>query len=349
MEDKIQDWLEQYAERSRGQYLTCLKDFQLFLEEKDLKSLVKRLDKDFGKLKADEFARKWGRRVASFYQKLLQEGKSVNTARNKTIAVRSFFNSAYIKLKIRRGAIGKPQMAFEHTFTIEELRRMFLIGDIREKVILALGRSLGWGSGDFVKIRKEDITKAIQNTKNGFAFFPRYRKKSGEPMESIITPDAVKVLETYLPTIKGEWLFPAGNGKGHISVDTLNYVIRNLAEKAGIKDQIRFHLLRKFLISALVEGGLNEWEVKVLVGKAIPVTDFTYLQRISESAFAKFQSNVYPLIRLTESNLSLEEREKVLELTVKNILQYILQQAGVKTSRDLSLTELMEKLTSLMQ
>jgi len=326
-----------------------LKDFQQYLGEKTLSSLIKTLDKDFEKLKVDQFARKWGQKVASFYQKLLEEGKSINTARNKTIAVRSFFNSAYVKLKIRRGAIGKPQMAFEHSFSIQELRRMFYMGDIREKVILALGRSLGWGSGDFVKIRKDDIAKAIQNTKNGFAFFPRYRKKSGELMKSIITPDAVNVLETYLPTINSEWLFPAGNGRGHISVDTLNYIIRNLAEKAGIKDHIRFHLLRKFLISALVEGGLNEWEVKVLVGKAIPVTDFTYLQRISESAFAKFQSNVYPLIRLTESDLSLEERERVLELTVKNILQYILQQAGVKGSRDLSLTELMEKLTSLMK
>lgn len=49
------------------------------------------------------------------------------------------------------------------------------------------------------------------------------------------------------------------------------------------------HLLRKFVMDTLSSQGLNEFEVKIIVGKAIPLSDATYLTTIKRTAFQKYQ------------------------------------------------------------
>ena len=78
---------------------------------------------------------------------------------------------------------------------------------------------------------------------------------------------------------KSEWAFPNGTGEKHLSKDGLNYILKSLTEKAKIPltGQIRWHLLRKFLFSALTNV-MSDMNAKLCVGKAIPTDVLTYLK-----------------------------------------------------------------------
>ncbi len=63
-----------------------------------------------------------------------------------------------------------------------------------------------------------------------------------------------------------------------------------MAEDAGVKltGSLRFHSLRKFLMSQLANAGLNQTHVKVMVGKTVPPDIMTYLQGLTEQLREEF-------------------------------------------------------------
>lgn len=59
-------------------------------------------------------------------------------------------------------------------------------------------------------------------------------------------------------------------------------MLRRLAKDAGltVTGRIHVHKIRGWVMSGLSRSGWNEFQIKFLVGKAIPVTDSTYLQTL---------------------------------------------------------------------
>jgi hypothetical protein len=63
-----------------------------------------------------------------------------------------------------------------------------------------------------------------------------------------------------------------------------------LARRAGVKTvgYIRFHNLRKWVASGLSRSGFNEWQVKYVLGKSIPMADGTYLQTLEQEVRERY-------------------------------------------------------------
>jgi len=91
--------------------------------------------------------------LVQYYQERLKIGYSINSSRSDTVAPRSFFSSQCQEVKIPRGKIAEAQIAEnEHSFTQDELKKMFHYGDVKQKAILSTAVSLGWSSIDFLSL-----------------------------------------------------------------------------------------------------------------------------------------------------------------------------------------------------
>ena len=318
----MEEWLEELKPTSRPTYKSKFRDFLDWSGTTDREIVAEwKATED-----RDEFRKAWGKVVVRYYQYCLEKTGKINTARTHATAVRSFFASQCDRLKVKKGAIAKPRAAKgEHVFSQSDLQKMYKYAGVREKAILSTAVSLGWSASDFLDLEKEVLERQISRARSEGLEFIRFdwdREKTGEPVLGILTPEAMDSLEEWFERIPdAAWAFPreAGNGERPISQDSLNDILRALVREANIitTGSVRFHLLRKFLMSELSSAGLNEWEVKIIVGKSIPVSDSTYLQKIKNDAFEKYTQLGYERIRLTGFTRRNHDRLEDLDETVK--------------------------------
>lgn len=366
MKTPKEKWLEELKPSSAGQYKNRFQDFLDWIgttDEEIYKEWKTTEDRD-------EFIKKWSSIALRYYRYWVEKTGKVNTARGQVTAVRSFFASQCGKLKIKKGAIGKPKAAKgEHVFSQQDLMKMYNFAGVREKAILATAVSLGWGSSDFLSLEREFLEKQIKRARSeglNFIRFDWVREKTGEAMMGILTPEAMDSLEEWFKRIpKSKWAFPSngfGNAEGRaICNDTLNDILKAMVKEADIvtTGSIRFHLLRKFLMGELSGAGLNEFEQKIIVGKAIPVTDLTYLQKIKDDAFEKYCRQGYERIRLVgftaANHTKLENYGIMINKIVEglNLLATLIQQLAPPEKQravaDLGLEELFEELRRLQK
>jgi site-specific recombinase XerD len=299
-------------------------------------------------------------KVVAFYNQRLQEGYSTNTARAEASTIRAFCRDNATTLILPRKKIAKPKIATgEHEYTKEELGKMYQVGDIRDKAILTTAISLGFSVEDFAGLRRdflEPIVNKAIDTKTDFIGFTYERGKTGVMSRSHLTPEARDSLKAWFTWIdkkrekehkpKAQWVWSNGNGK-HLTNKAMNDIIKNLTQKANISTigTTRFHLLRKFLMSALSDANFNEFEIKRCVGKEIPSSDSTYLQHLDKTVDNKF-GEVYGYIRLNGSSqnhtrieeleakiITLEQKneDQAIEIeTLKRIIEYSIPKAKVQ-------------------
>jgi len=284
--DIVESWLSEYSKESvKNQYRRQLQKF-LAWSNTTVETILTEWKTTTDK---DGFRKKYGSMIVKYYNYLLTEKQcKINTARSETNGIRAFFTSQCDKVKIGRGKIGKSQIAFgEHEFKLEQLQRMYRVGNIRDKAILSLAVSLGYGATAFIELKRDFIESIIKQTEYeeppiGFWY---QRKKTSQPIRSHLTVESIQALTDYWETLpkKSEWVFPNSSMKHHISDDDLNYVIKTLCSKANIvvMGKVRFHLMRKFLFSALTNV-MDELNAKLCVGKSIPNDVLTYLKGKTE-------------------------------------------------------------------
>lgn len=220
------------------------------------------------------------------------KGLKPNSARAIIGSVRAFYSSQCESVKGLKGKIVQAQASVgEHIFSLQDLREMHKIANTRDKAILSTGVSLGWEASLIVDMDRNFIESQVKRTKSqkqDFISFEWIRPKTGARIFGILNPCALEDLERYLKKTAKNPNKKLWNG---LTAKGLNDILKRLVEESGIvtTGSIRWHLLRKFLLSQLSDIGLNEWECKAIVGKKIPVTDATYLRTIQKQAFEKYK------------------------------------------------------------
>jgi hypothetical protein len=138
---------------------------------------------------------------------------------------------------------------------------------------------------------------------------------------------------TYLDTTpkNAEDLWCNGSVTDHLTDDTSNNILRDLVAKAGVQTigTIRFHLIRKFMMSTLSSAGIGDWDVKFMVGKEVPADIATYITNRKANLMEEFQM-AYPKLSLTgyanhnhDKVSELEERNKKLEEQARLLWQVL--------------------------
>lgn len=167
--------------------------------------------------------------------------------------------------------------------TIEHVRTMFQVADLRERVILSMATDLALRIGDFLELRKNDLPSLDQEPPITFDLMTH---KEDVVAHGFLSQETVDLLKVYLPTLKKKnknaHLFPS-NGESHVSDEWMNRLLQNLAVKAQINmngKDLTFHCFRKMFLSAAIDSGIGLTDGKKLCGKAVAESDDTYLTTV---------------------------------------------------------------------
>ena len=252
-------------------------------------------------------------------------GEKSNTAAAQVSSVRSFFSNETMSIRLPPGKVPKSEMAMhEHRFALEELQRMWLVADTEGKARLSVAVSLGWGVGDFKNLKTQFIRDILANVdKDGYVSFDYRRQKTRARIRGILNPCSVNSLHNYLKKVPKNqiflWTARTANG--------LNHWLRTLFSEAGLVEngKLRFHLIRKYVFD-IVSSQVGVYEAKLLTGKAIPLSDATYLHGLEDRLLKRYQKFAYPFFKLDgresqEAKVPEEIQEKIEDLkTTVNVL-----------------------------
>jgi len=221
-----------------------------------------------------------------------QRGKMKdNTLLSYISAAKNFFQFNDITIKSLKGKLVRPQKAEGyHVFSNGDLGKMFEVANVQYKTLLAVATSTGWSLDDILRLDKQQVTSLIQRAKQEgktFIYFKSIRRKTYADSLCVLNPLAIEWLSKWVKLHKGKSLF---NIKGK----AIFPMLKKIVERSGIitTGEVRFHNIRKWCISSLSKAGFNEFQIKYIVGKSIPLSDLTYLQGIEEQIEEKY-SKVY--------------------------------------------------------
>ena len=235
-------------------------------------------------IEAKHRAKRFEREIEKFHTYLIEQKYSINTARTATLGLRQLLRYYEMPIKLRTGSKVTKTIKTSKSFPlrIEYVRSMFNVGDLRERVLLALATDIALRISDFRNIKRTDLPDLAQEPPISFDVMT---SKEDVVAYGFLSSETVKLLLPYLKTIETKenpYLFPS-NGNRPISEDRINAWLKNLAEKAGIKRQgkrLTFHCFRKMFLSASIDSGIGLTAGKKMCGKAIPKSDNTYLTTI---------------------------------------------------------------------
>ena len=281
------------------------------LIECDVNEVDEVIRMDFESMPSHLFQDKY-KDILTKYAAYLSKEKS-NTTRTYVSAIQSFLTNEAMGVKMPRNKLPKPEMAKgEHQFTLDEFRQMWLVADTEGKARLSTAVSLGWGVGDFVKLKTERVRKYLEDVDgDGYVSFDYGRQKTKARVRGILNPGAVADLKNYLERVPvdQEFLWSVKTKTG------LNYWFKRLYEEARLKDNgtIRFHLIRKYTFSVAVHN-IGPYAAKLLVGKNIKLEDATYLQGLEDRLLERYKKLAYPFLKLSGVETIREDSDRVKQL-----------------------------------
>jgi len=229
-------------------------------------------------------AKQFERVIEQFHAHLIKQGYSINTARTSTLGIRQLFRYYEMPVQMRSGSKISQTVKTNKSFPlrIEHVRAMFKVADLKERVLLALATDLALRVSDFRNIKKIDLPDLSQEPPIPFDVMT---SKENVVAHGFLSAETIELLKIYLKSIRdlnNPYLFPS-NGKKAKSVDRINSWLRKLAENAKIDTRgkrLSFHCFRKMFLSACIDSGIGLTAGKKMCGKAIPLSDDTYLTTV---------------------------------------------------------------------
>jgi site-specific recombinase XerD len=229
-------------------------------------------------------AARFEKEIEKFHSYLLEKGYSINSARNMTLGIRQLFRYYQMPTTIRSGSKASQTVQTTKNFplTIEHVRKMFEVANLKERTVLSVATDTGLRISDFLTIKKTDLPPLDNEAPIAFTLLTQKEKITAN---CFLSQESIDLLKTYLATLQkknNSYLF-SSNGKSHLSDEAISKMLNRLAEKAQINlngKSLSFHCFRKMFLSTSIDSGIGLTAGKKLCGKAIPKSDDTYLTTI---------------------------------------------------------------------
>ena len=218
---------------------------------------------------------------------LLQRKRVSRSYHNQVVSAIRFFCES---------VLGQPRMAMNiprprkdhHLPTVlsqDEVARLLRRGRThKQRAILYLLYSAGLRVGELVRLRPEDLEleRNLLRVRRGKGRKDRY---------TLLAKRAVEAVSTYrdaYPT--GEWLFPGGRRRDrHLTTRSVQRIVKNAAEAAGIQKRVTAHTLRHSFATHLLEGGTNLRIIQDLLGHKSARTTQVYTH-VAQSTLGSVRS-----------------------------------------------------------
>lgn len=335
-EQLVTEWLEECRTQSTRQLYT--NNIRLF-QEWYAKPLQEFLDLDPKAMRHEAL------KFQSYLAERFTKRKALMTANSiisALTALGSFctFNDKTLNLRGKR--LRTRIDLSSHVFTNGELGRLFDIASVEEKAILATFCSLGWEVSSLLELKRDYIASLIKQAKEEnkrFIFFQGQRPKTGALRLGVLNPLAIEWLGRWIEQSSGER--PSGERLFRFTTkEGVNFMVKRLAREAHITKtgRIHTHLIRKWVMSGLSRAGFNEFQIKYVLGKAIPLSDLTYLQTLQQEIETKYPAayeyvNIKPekVILVPDETLKLRVQEQAQRISE---LERSLAQLAVTASNE---------------
>lgn len=261
---------------------------------------------------------KFERLVEEWHRHQINNGGSVNSARTRYVAVCQFFKFFDLDLKVSIiPSEVKTTVLSERDYllTVEDLGKMYKVADLRGRALLLMAKDLGLRLSDFQKIEVNQLPDLKREAPIPFRV---KTKKEHITSRGFLSSETVQVLKDYVKILKKrgdtKYLWPSNSGKKPMSQQGIGKWLKTLAEKAGIEtgqQQFSFHCFRRLLLRGAIETGLGLTAGKLLVGKAVPQSDETYISKVNLSkSFIKLSK--YLNVTGSENEVSSDLKETVI-------------------------------------
>jgi site-specific recombinase XerD len=229
-------------------------------------------------------AARFEKEIERFHSHLIEKGYSINSARNMTLGIRQLFRYYQMPVAMRSGSRVSQTVQTTKNFplTIEYVRKMFEVANLKERTVLSLAVDTGLRISDFLSIKKADLPPLDEEPPIAFELLTQKEKI---PAHCFLSQESVDLVKTYLPTLrkKNNFYLFSSNGKSHISDEAVSKMLKRLAERAQIDlngKRLSFHCFRKMFLSASIDSGIGLTAGKLMCGKAVPKSDGTYLTTV---------------------------------------------------------------------
>jgi len=253
------------------------------------------------------------RLVEKWHRDQVNRGDSVNTARNRYVAIAQFFkffdldlNAAFIPSEVKKTKISED----DYPLRIEDVRAMYQTADLRGRAILLMAKDLGLRLNDFRWLTVKQLPNLDAEPPIPFNV---ETGKEHVQTKGFLSAETVQVLKAYKETLKerqcsycrgrgcekcsgtgkrpeSPFLWPS-NGTHPLDEDSFGLWLKNLAKKAGVKtgnQRLSFHCFRRLVMRAAIETGVGLTAAKLMVGKAVARSDETYIAKAKlDEAFKK--------------------------------------------------------------
>lgn len=222
-------------------------------------------------------------------KKWLLKFDTVNTRNHKLCAIKSFYEiTVGMPLKLDKIPFSKKDKKLPIVLSVDEIQRMFDVCENKKhKVILALLYSCGLRVGELINLKWSHIDRSrmIINVSQAKG---RKDRQVGLPCHII------PLLESYYFEYKTKEYVLNGqftDKELRYSERSVNEVLKQLGEKAGIKKRIYAHLIRHCFATHSVENGTDINLLQKLLGHSNVKTTNIYLH-ISHNHISKINSPV---------------------------------------------------------
>lgn len=216
----------------------------------------------------------------------LLEAKTINTRKHRLCALNSFYKvTVGMPSKTQKIPYPKADKKLPIVLSQEEVQRMFNVCEnLKHKVILALLYSCGLRVSELINLTWKDIDRSrmIINIIQG---------KGKKDRQVMLSESLIPLLENYYRIYKTKTYVLDGQFSDRYSSTSVNQVMKQLAEKAGINKRVYTHLMRHNCFTHMVENGTDINLIQKLAGHSNVKTTLVYTH-ISHNFISKIQSPI---------------------------------------------------------
>ena len=256
-------------------WYSCLKASSVRIYERGWTYFKEYMDKSAEEILAEKKANNdfYKTKIFQFKDWLMKTKRlSPNTARTATGVVRGFFNfyntPIHMHNKEKQRLDKASRTTTDYKFTRKDIAKMVLVSNLPEKYVILFGKSVGLRANDFLKFTFGDFRK-LDLEQDAPIYMGEYNtQKKGVKCNPFIDSDSLPVIKAIIESNKDR------DNKDRIitkRASELSVILQRISEKANLEtgnDRVRFHNLRKWLITRL-SATMSESSWKQIVGKQI--------------------------------------------------------------------------------
>lgn len=310
--DKVSTtWLNTLSKSTKKVYTFYWKKFLEFTEMTGEQILADKKAEGNGK---------WKSKMFEFKQHLLKtatkkhpKGMSEYSVKTAIGCIRGFFSFYETPVRFTRGEKARLKKAKrkrkDYKFSKNDLRKIAMVSNLKEKYIVLVGKSLGLRASDFIKLTYGDYRALDLTQEAPIGLGEIDTLKEGISANPFLDSDSIPIIQQLLESNQDKL-----NDERVLNIrkTELTVILQRITERASIQtanQHVRFHSLRKYLIDR-VSAYCSESQWKQIIGKQITEGEYVSTRQL-KPIYARAMHDI--------SCLTLNNNTGVLKETIEHL------------------------------